>query len=509
MRGIYSFVILDMRGKLSFILARDPSGVKPLYYHLYHNKLVFGSEIKALKPLLGNLSINETAIKQYLNLGYIPEPNTAYQQIKAFRPGYFLKWSRGSRSLIKPFFKFNFQNINSNSYKKNIEKTSFYLKNAITRNLVSDVDISLSLSGGIDSSLLYFYANKEDKNILAQTISFKNHNEYDESNISRTYSKYLSGKHIVSDIEENIDLDLIDKIFLHFDQPFADTSAIPVYFINKYASKYGKVLIGGDGGDELFNGYPSQTILSYLLKYNKYSFIWNFLNKTKHYYPHNITRKISKLFNLVNNDHDTLESIYNFNSWLPNYAKLNGECAFKTQVDSDHIQNYKKIFEDEMPKKIEYKIVFEYFRKTLLSDYLRKTDMMSMINGVEWRVPMLDEDLTSFAFSIPFNQKSSFGSYKKHLRALHSQKFPKNTGKMTKSGFGIPLDSYIIADDKKHIANEILKSNSILNNYFNKPFLLKLIDQFFQYDNISEISRPSVYQRIMILYILQRWIDTN
>ena len=168
-----------------------------------------------------------------------------------------------------------------------------------------------------------------------------------------------------------------------------------------------------------------------------------------------------------------------------------------------------KIFEDEIPKNIENKIVFEYFRKTLLSDYLRKTDMMSMISGVEWRVPMLDEDLTSFAFSIPFNQKSSFGSYKKHLRTLHSQKFPKNTGKMPKSGFGIPLDSYISGDDKKHIANEILKSNSVLNNYFNKPFLLKLIDQFYQYDNISEISRPSVYQRIMILYIFQRWIDTN
>ena len=511
LRGIYSFTILDRRnGTDKFILVRDPAGVKPLYYSLESSNLIFGSEIKALKPLLKNkLKINENSIKQFLNLGFIPEPETVYENIQALRPGYFLKYSSRNDTSIQPFFKYEYNQINNQSFDDNVEKVSILLKKAVKRNLVADVDISLSLSGGIDSSLVYYYAQKENPNILAQTIAFPNDPDYNESEISKIFTKHLSGNHRVSEISENIDLDLIDKIFLHFDQPYADSGAIPVYFINKYATNNGKVIIGGDGGDELFNGYPSQYLLSYFLPLSRMRLLWSILHKTKFLFPDNISRKISRTYNLIGDGNSYLEIMYHRNSWFPNSSSLNDEPAFLNQKNTEHIDNYLNIFKDEIPNHYQQKIVFEYFRKILLSDYLRKTDMMSMMNGVEWRVPLLDEDLTSFAFSIPFNQKSSFGQYKKHLRNLHSKKFPYSTSKKPKTGFQIPLDSYINDNNKLDIGSEILKKDNIVSHYFNRNYLKKLLAQFNNYDNHIEISRASIYQRVLMLYILHRWEDNN
>ena len=508
LRGIYSFAIIDRRKGVEIILVRDPSGVKPLYYHLTKTRIVFGSEIKALKPLMkNNLDINQTAIKQYLNLGFIPEPNTAFQQISALNPGNYLRWSSKSNLIQKQFFKFKYDDLNSNSYSENIEKTFSLLEIAVKRNLVSDVSINLSLSGGIDSSLIYYLANKQNKDIFAQTISFSKDQDFDESEISKIYANHIDGKHKIYNLSKDIDLDLIDKIFLHFDQPYADTSAIPTYFINKHASKSTKVMLGGDGGDELFNGYPSQTILSLLLPLRKIRFLWGMLNSTKAIFSNNMYRKVNRVINLMGKNKNVFDILYNSNSWFPMLSSINGESAFKNRKDQKHIEDYESLFSDEIPRKLNNKIIFDYFRKTLLSDYLRKTDMMSMMNGVEWRVPMLDEDLTSFAFTIPFKQKSSISKYKKPLREIHSRIFPKNTTNLQKSGFGIPLDKYIKLEDKKFICNEILKPESISHQYLNKNYLKLLSEQFFEYNNPSEISRNSVFQRIMIVYLLQRWID--
>ena len=131
------------------------------------------------------------------------------------------------------------------------------LDKAIQRNLVSDVNLSLALSGGIDSSLIYDRILKNGKSINALTISFIKNKDYDESFISERYS-FNKSNHKIINLDNVIDLDLINKLFTHFDQPFADSSAIPVYLISKIASQSSKVIIGGDGGDELFNGYIYQ-----------------------------------------------------------------------------------------------------------------------------------------------------------------------------------------------------------------------------------------------------------
>jgi len=510
LRGIYAFVILDRRGPGQILMVRDPAGVKPLYYTVQNRTIIFASEIKAIKKLsIESNRINNISIKHYLNLGYIPEPNTVYKNIFAVNPGYYFIWNCNENILKKPFYQYSFDSYNSLSFKDNLEHTYQKIEKAMDRNLVSDVEVSFALSGGIDSSLLYYFANKKDNEIIAKTIGFSKESRYDETNISKIYSSRLKGNHEIIDIQKKIGLELIDRLFLHFDQPFADSSAIPTYFITKNISEYGKVIIGGDGGDELFNGYPSQNWLLRFFPFSHYHRTWGMLNCLGKVLPARNRRQLNRVKNLTKYHNDIMDVMYNRNSWFPLGSKIDGVNAFINPDINEQLESYRHIFEQDMPEKDEGKILFDYFRKKLLSDYLRKTDMMSMLNGVEWRVPFLDEDLSSFAFTIPFNQKSNLITGKKHLRALHKRLYPKHTSLKPKAGFTIPLDSFITKKNKKRMANEILKKESYVTTFINRSYIELLVEQFNHYNNARDISRASVYQRVLILYVLQRWYDTK
>ena len=174
------------------------------------------------------------------------------------------------------------------------------------------------------------------------------------------------------------------------------------------------------------------------------------------------------------------------------------------------IELYKSIFKKNVPREFKQYVVFDYFRKTMLSDYLRKTDMMSMINGVEYRVPLLDEDMVSFALSIPFEQKSSLKTSKKILRAIHGKKYPAETSRMSKKGFMIPLDTALPKEDFNLIKEDLLSKGNIVNDYIKKEyvqFLFKALDNRDTAEN--EISRAGIYQRILMLYSLSLWNKTK
>ena len=510
LRGIYAFAILDRRYNDKIILARDPSGVKPLYYREFHNSLTFSSEIKGIIATDNtNHPINNISIRQFLNLGYIPEPNTVYKNIYALRPGYYMEWSPDKDSTIKPFFQYSYEDWNSNTTIFNTQEISIKLKNAVRRNLVADVNISLALSGGIDSSIIYHLASQLNPNINAKTVSFSDDPKFNEADISKIYASRVAGNHEIINIKERLDLNLIDELFLHFDQPYADSSAIPTYLICKSVSKDSKVIIGGDGGDELFNGYPSQTWLNMIYPFSNKSLVSDFLSRIKYFFSDSNIRKTNRLINLMNYNYNPINFIYDWNSWLPQKSSISGISAFIDPQYSDHIDYYSELFSDEMPNSFKGKIIFDYFRKKLLSDYLRKTDMMSMLNGIEWRVPFLDEDLSKLAFSIPFDQKSNIFNGKIHLRSLHKKIYPQNTSFLPKKGFQIPLDTYISNKNKRLIAAEITKPNSYLAEYINIDYINYLTNQFINYDDPKHISRESIYQRILMFFVLQRWYDAK
>lgn len=510
LRGIYAFAIYDNRNDSKIILARDPSGIKPLYFYRKNSLYVFGSEIKALTPGLRNeLTINEDVLKCYLNLGYCPEPFTIYSQINAIEPGNVFEIRKDGIKKSN-LIEYNFTAVNKFDFYRNVEITKIKFKKAVERNLIADVEVAVALSGGIDSSLIYAFANEIDNRILGLTIRFDD-KEYNEEEIAKIYSRTLKGNHEFVEVDSQLNLQTLNNILIAFDQPYADSSAINVFYLTRATRKVTKVLLGGDGGDELFNGYPSMTWITYVEKLIRNNITKKsgekILELAKVFTTVSRKRLVKRIIDLWTDEPQEL--LYDWHSWFPRKTIFENASPFLFDTSAG-AELYGSIFKSQVPQDFKPYVVFDYFRKTLLSDYLRKTDMMSMLNGVEYRVPILDEDMVSFALTIPFEQKSKLYTPKKILRAIHSKKYPAETSKIPKKGFMIPLDTSLSKEDFKTIKEDLLDKENIVCEYIKRDyvkFLFKALESREGAEN--DISRAGVYQRILMLYSLSLWNKTK
>jgi asparagine synthase (glutamine-hydrolysing) len=504
-RGIYAFAIVDKRTRTQVVLGRDPAGVKPLYWFRNARLLAFASEIKALIPLVGSeLSVDEDVLKAYLNLGYCPEPRTIYRQIHALTPGHVLVVTADEVREV-PVVRYDFTRENTLSFAENAERTQSLIDHAVRRNLVADVDVAVALSGGIDSSLIYASARRHDPDIQGLTVRFAEAG-YDESNMARVFADHVAGKQQMVDIEADFNLEQLDRIFLHFDQPYADSSAIPTYYLTRATRQHTKVLLGGDGGDELYNGYLSQRLLPYLRKLRDWpagdTLMAGVLGVSR--LAGAGARRISHRAQALA-ENPAADMMFDWHSWLPRNTVYNGRSPFLYDGDAG-LAMYQQIFVEDQPPGFEQCVAFEHFTRTLLSDYLRKTDMMSMMNGVEYRVPLLDEDLASFALTIPYAQKSSVRQSKKILRHIHARTYPRATSRAPKRGFAIPLDKYLKVEDLMRIREILMRRGGLAKNYIREEYISYLLDAALGFHDASaHVSRAGVYQRMLILYSLELW----
>ncbi len=506
LRGIYSFAIFDNRSEQKVVLGRDASGIKPLYFYKKDELYVFGSEIKAILPSVRDaVTTNEDVLKSYLNLGYCLEPFTIYKEINCLEPANVIELQKG-RIKRHDLTTYDFAKSNRFSFEQNVERVEEKLKKAVERNLVADVEVAVALSGGIDSSLIYAYANQSNDKVKGLTIR-SDDKEYNEEATAKIYAQTLQGKHESVEVNSELNLETLNKILLNFDQPYADSSAINVYYLTKATSKITKVLLGGDGGDELFNGYPSQTWLTYIHKCNGSSLLKKsgeiFLNLGKSASNTSRKRTLKRISDLWNGKPQQL--LYDWHSWFPRKTLFAGESPFLFDTNGA-ADLYNSIFKTEAPAEFKQKVVFDYFRKQMLSDYLRKTDMMSMLNGVEYRVPLLDEDLVDFALTIPFNQKSSLKETKKILRTIHKKTYPAKTSRAPKKGFTIPLDTSLSRDEFIFIKEDLLKNGNLVHQYVKKDYIEFLFKGLDNRESVqADISRAAIYQRILMLYSLSLW----
>jgi asparagine synthase (glutamine-hydrolysing) len=500
LRGIYAFAVVDYRHDPKVILCRDPGGVKPLYYYSKAGNFLFASEIKAILPLLNSRPrAHEGVIKAYLSVGYCPEPFTAYQDLLALEPGRVLTLNLTDFSVSQEdnlVYRFEGQAAQGESDLG--AEVLGLLKRSVQRNVVSDVPVFFSLSGGIDSSLLVALAKELGLDPATITVTF-NDSEYNEEDVARVYSETLSlnARFITCDAEGS--LDLLNRLLVHFDQPFADSSLIPFYFLAREAGRLGKVLIGGDGGDEIHAGYANFRILP---RIRTVRFLAPLLARSGEMVNGALGRMTSKTAQLMATSSDE-ELMYLRDSWV--YPKRTLNCQLPFLFDyREGLELYSSCF----PYKgdiFSERLLQDVFRRRMLGDYLRKADMMSMLNSVEYRVPMLDEDLVGYSLGIPLSQKLGRGPGKKILRSLHRKYYPASTSKRRKSGFSIPLDKWLpraAFDSMRHV----LKGDGILSKYVNHRYVDELFAALDEpMSRRREISRAGIYQQILILYSLQLW----
>ena len=469
LEGMFSFLIFDNLEKTIFI-ARDKFGIKPLYYVVTNKKnLIFASELKAFIPFIKeeklNWKINQKKLEEQLKFRCLVGNETLINDVKKLYPGEYIK---GNLNKINFKRYYNADNLN---YKQNLifkKKSDIInyleenLKKSIKEQSISDAPIGVALSGGLDSSLIVNYLSEIKKNIKTYSINFEKQRKFndkiDESKYIRYIQKKYSTNHNSVILSEKIYKDIFLKCIWHNEEPINFPHTPGIFLLSKLAKQDGtKVLLGGEGADEFFGGYP------------------NFLNKRLDY----------NFFQYSNfNVKDTILKNFgnNFKNRVSLINKLNKEKAIN--------------------KKILYSI------SAYLQSIENRLDKMSMANSIEFRVPFIKEKLLNISL---YNNSKSFIKNEKHskqiLREIASKYFKKEHVYRPKIGFSTPINTWMRNKNGFGQFIEILNEKRTLDReIYNSKNILKIIKNFYKYPN--ENPNNSYAGKIWNILNLELWIRT-
>lgn len=445
-------------GKLYLI--RDQIGKKPLYYASFKNYFLFNSSIKGIQDVIKSNSIDNNGLTNYLVYGNMFDNQTIFQEIKQVMPGNILIWDSNSGKItFKKYFDFKNQIITNKfvktQYSRLIKLLSETLEDVIQSHLCSDVPISLLLSSGIDSKVVSKYSLSSE--IKAYTAEFKGNQK--EVNDAKKFSNYYEElNHEIVNIKESNVFNILEKIIEFIGEPFADASIIPLFCLYSNLPKDRKVVLQGDGGDELFGGYRRyQTfkLLSKLPKNKLYKFTSKFLKAN-----HRLQRIIylssfndEELYkNIMTTDFESINTISFFKNYLAEKKVNTKECYGK---------EYSRDFINTNNLRVDEKISAIDFMNQLPNQFLYKVDRVSMMCGIEARVPLVDTRLLKLVFSIPPKLRFKTSPPKKLLR--DSVNIPAKFKYTPKRGFGTPIAQWL-SNSKDYLKENMLSDSFI--DYF-------------------------------------------
>ena len=459
LNGMFAFAIWNTLEKELFI-ARDHVGIKPLYYTIQPDYLAFASELKSLTmiPEL-DLQINLHSIWNYLTLLQISAPETIYTSINKLLPGHAIIVKDNECKFWnywKPEFKIN----NLISYPEIEREVIQKLRKSVERNLISDVPVGVFLSGGIDSSAVVALASEfSDSPVKTFSVRFSDDPEIDEGEFQKIISNKFKTEHHEFHVKPDI-LDAVELILRETDEPFAVSSAIPLYYISKMASNHVKVVLSGDGSDEIFGGYTPR--YNKAIRAEKFDFVPPCASKPAasiaysiySSIPNNRTiRQINRLLSLSQYDKNE-RYLYSFGYFthveklkLFNQEKLNG-------LDKSFGDHYKLVFSSAPSQNPDYFYYIDLM--TALGDeMLTKSDRCTSMVSIEGRVPFLDRELIEFALTIPSKYKSNSREGKIVLKSALKNILPDQILSGKKRGFNIPMDR-LITENMTKIENDLI-----------------------------------------------------
>ena len=503
LRGMFAIAIWDEK-KNRIILVRDRLGVKPLYYHIKNNKLLFASELKVLLEHHEiNPTINHNAISDYLTYLYVPAPETIFNEIKKLRPAEMLVFNLDGNFFTKRYWNVEFQNSNQDEgdYAKQLRNL---LEESIDLRMVSDVPVGILLSSGIDSSLVATLATKKsDDKLNTYTVGFEDitDSSYDELKESRDMANILGTDHHEIIVNSNDAFKLLDKVSWYLDEPFGNPTTTLNYIISEFASRTSKVVLSGVGGDEMFGGYPKYKALKIFEDFEKF--------------PKSFVKKFGGVFQKLPDK--TSESVVKgkifFDSWKDNpedqYFSLISYFKDAEKRDLLHFSTLpSRRFIDELfleSKKYNAlsffeKLFFVENRSYLPNNILEYTDKTSMAVSLEVREPLLDHKITEFAANIPFSLKIKNGSMKHILKLSMKNDLPKEVLNRKKRGFTPPLINWLnnsLSDlESKYLSRKKIKEKNLLDYEYVK----KIFDDY-------KKGKTSNYAKIWSIICLESWFE--
>lgn len=476
--GMFAFAIWDSKKKI-FFLARDSVGIKPLYYSIKDNKLIFASEIKAIL-LCDNIKreIDPTSFYKYLTFRYVPGDRTIFRDIQKLLPGHYLTYRLDSKkkdAIIKQYWDIQFKSIKKSveAYSQEINNT---LNDAICRMLVSDVPLGAFLSGGLDSTYVVGLMKELCiEPVKTFSIGFESTNDYDESKFSRLVAGIYQTDHHEIFLKEN-SFDLLPKILWHMDEPIADFASIPTYVLSEFAKKKVSVVLTGEGADELFGGYRKYRYLRLFDSYYKAM-------------PLKLRRFFSGTAGILNNSlHLKRVKELHSSPSIPDYYL--GLISFFTKSEKEGLCTAP--FLGEVSGRPDIETVRPFFGKGHLidalmaldfktwlpEDLLMKVDKTTMAHALEARVPYLDSSMIQLASQISPNMKIRLNKEKYILRQAMKHKVPREIYNRKKHGFNVPVHKWL-DEGLKDISREILSKKSIeRRGFFNYSYVGKILDNY-------------------------------
>jgi len=505
-RGMFAFAIWDSNLQRLF-LARDRLGKKPLVYISQNNRLAFASEIKALLQIPWvERKIDHYALDHYLTYQYVPSPNTIFEGIKKLPPAHYLLYDRKGDVRIERYWKLNF-NGNSQSYsdiKELEDRIRTELEESVKLRLVSDVPLGAFLSGGVDSSLVVGIMAKLSRSpVKTFSIGFEE-KEFDELSYARLVSNHFATEHHEFIVKPNA-VEILPKLVWHYNEPFADSSAIPTYYVAHLTKDFVKVVLTGDAGDENFAGYRRylfglwvpfvtkvpekmrkevippclRAIASFHVKEAKLNRLADFLGVLSHDQEKNYLEQI-KAFNTKEK-----EDIYTEN--------------FREEMEKiDSFDFLLRKFKDSGTDDFLERLLYVDINSYLPEDLLVKMDIATMANSLEARVPFLDHKFMEFVASVPSQLKLKGLKRKFVLKTAFKDFLPDVIFERKKMGFGVPISRWFRNELKDYICEILLDPRTLNRGYFKKEGIERLLN-----DHIRLRYEHSA--RIWALLFLEMW----
>lgn len=484
-RGMFAFALYD-RNTSSLFLARDRFGIKPLFYSvLADGRVLFASELKALKadPELPR-KLDARAVEDYFALGYVPEPKTIYRNVHKLRPGHTLLFERGQpEPLQKQYWDLPFREIAVASEADLQDELLMRLKEAVQVRLVSEVPLGAFLSGGVDSSaVVAMMAELQADPVNTCAIGF-DVKTFNETEYAQAVAERYRTNHFQQTVRSD-DFDLLDELAALYDEPYADSSAIPTYRVCQLARQRVTVALSGDGGDEHFAGY------------RRYRWHMN-EEKVRSYLPLGMRRALFGTAGRLYPKADWAPRMFRAKATFQALARNSVEAyLFSVSICSEEQRS--ALFSDALKRELQGYSVDSVFHeyaansptdhplsmiqyldmKTyLVGDILTKVDRASMAHSLEVRVPFLDHPLAEWVSGLPPEWKLRGQEGKYLLKKSLEKHLPADVLYRPKMGFGVPLAKWFRGPLRDRLRRDLLEGGLAATGMFNQTYLSQLVDE--------------------------------
>ncbi len=446
LQGFFALAFYD-RETGTLLLARDRFGKKPLLYYTATDYVAFASEMKALLAWGIPRELDYTVLHQYLQLNYIPQPQSMLQGVARLKQGHYMKITSEGITECQPYYQLEIhpRRYGDYSYEEAQTQLVSLMDAAVQDRMISDVPLGAFLSGGIDSSVVVALASRYASQLNTFSIGYKDNAFFDETKYARLVADKYKTQHTVFSLSNNDFLEHLHGVLDYLDEPFADSSAIPVYILSRYTRQHVTVALSGDGGDEVFAGYNKhmgewrirrQSIVNRIVAAGLP--LWSILPKSRNNRVTNIFRKVHR-FAAASGlpEKDRYWQLATYLSADAASQLLSRESAGRVVVS--RLEREKQALLAGFRTGDFNEVLLTDMNLVLLSDMLVKVDMMSMANSLEVRSPFLDYRVVDFAFGLPASYKIDGSMKKKILQDAFREMLPPDIYNRPKQGFEIPL----------------------------------------------------------------------